>query len=254
MRALVVALTLLASLARPAGAEELMVAAAVSLREPMEAIASRFESTHPGTKVQLVFGASSALAAQAMAGAPLDIFVSADEETIDKLGKAGLVSARSRRVIAGNQLVVIVAADFKMPITSAADLKRPEVRRIALPERAVPLGHYAREWLAAQGLLEALAPRLVITEHARATLAVVDAGNAEAGIVYATDARVATSARVAFTPPAAQQPRIVYVAAQVAKAPWPALAEKFLLALTEADAQATLAAAGFTPPPGPAPH
>ena len=254
MRALLVALSLLLSLSRPAGAEELLVAAAVSLREPLEAIATRFENSHPGTKVQLAFGASSALAAQAMAGAPLDVFVSADEATIDALGKAGLVRERSRRVIAGNQLVVIVAADFKTPITSAADLKRPEVRRIALPERAVPLGHYAREWLAGQGLLETLTPKLVTTEHARATLAAVDAGNAEAGIVYTTDARVATSARVAFTPPAAQQPRIVYVAAQIAKAPWPALAEKFLRALTEADAQATLAAAGFAPPPGPAPR
>jgi molybdate transport system substrate-binding protein len=254
MRSLLIALSLAASLARPAGAAELLVAAAVSLREPLEAIAKRFESAHPGTQVQLAFGASSALAAQAKAGAPLDVFVSADEATLDALARAGLVRDGSRRAIAGNQLVVIVAADFATPIASAADLKRPEVRRIALPERAVPLGHYAREWLAGQGVLEALTPELVATEHARATLAAVDAGNAEVGIVYTTDARAATSARVAYTPPAAQQPRIVYAAAQIERAPQPALAEQFLLALTQAEAQATFAAAGFAPPPGPAPR
>ena len=250
MRIFALVFALIAGLARPSDAEELLVAAAVSLREPLEAVAKDFEQAHPGVRVQLALGATSALAAQAKAGAPLDVFVAADEETIAALAKQGLVRERSGRVIAGNQLVVIAAADFEETIASAADLARPEIRHIALPEPAVPLGHYAREWLAGQGMLEKLKPRIVPTEHARATLAAVDAGNAEVGIVYATDARVATSARVAFTPPAAQQPRIVYVAAQLAKAPLPALAEAFLATLVGADGRTALAAAGFSPPPG----
>ena len=101
-----------------------------------------------------------------------------------------------------------------------------------------------------QELLEALSPRFVTTEHARATLAAVDVGNAEAGIVYATDVKAARSARVAFTPPAAEQPRIVYVAAQLAGALAPALARSFLAALSDPAARRDLEAAGFTPPPG----
>jgi molybdate transport system substrate-binding protein len=248
MRTLAIAFALIALLGKPAGAEDLLVAAAVSLQEPLETIARQFEAKHAGARVQLAFGSSSALAAQAKAGAPLDVFVAADAETIAALAAAGLVREGSQRVIAGNQLVVIAAADFEAPLASAADLARPELRRIALPERAVPLGHYAREWLASQGLLASLGPRLVPTEHARATLAAVDAGNADAGIVYATDARLARSARVAFIPPPSEQPRIVYVAAPIADAP--ALAEEFVTLLAGGDARAALAAAGFSPAPG----
>jgi molybdate transport system substrate-binding protein len=250
MRRASLTLALVALLAKPAGAGDLLVAAAVSLRGPLETIARRFESEHAGTHVQLAFGASSALAAQAKAGAPMDVFVAADEETIAALAAAGLVRKGAQQVIAGNTLVVIASRDLHVPIESAADLSRPEVRRIALPEAAVPLGHYGREWLAGRGLLATLAPRLVATEHARATLAAVDAGNADAGIVYATDAREASSARVAFTPPPGEQPRIVYLAALLTSAPAPGLGEQFLVALTGADARRDLVAAGFAPPPG----
>ena len=250
MRTFGVALALAAIAARSAGAEELLVAAAVSLREPLEAIAHRFEERHPGTRVQLAFGASSALAAQARTGAPFDVFLAADEESLDALAAAGLVPAGSRKTIAGNRLVVIASADLRVRIEGAADLQRPEVRRIALAERAVPVGHYAREWLARMELLETLAPRFVTTEHARATLAAVDAGNAEAGIVYATDMKAARSARVAFTPPDAEQPRIVYVAAQLTSARAPTLAGKFLAALSDSAARRDFEAAGFLPPPG----
>ena len=250
MRRLWITLALAALLARPAAAEELLVAAAVSLREPLEAIAHRFEAGHPGAHVQLAFGASSALSAQARAGAGFDVFLAADSESLDALAKAGLVREGSRSVLAGNRLVVIAAPDLKAPLRSAADLAQPEIRRIALAEPAVPVGHYAREWLAARGLLETLKPRMVGLEHARATLAAVDSGDAQAGIVYATDARTARSARVAFTPPEAEQPRIVYLAAQLTGGRAPALAAAFLAALKTPEARSDLAAAGFLPPPG----
>jgi molybdate transport system substrate-binding protein len=238
-----------ATAAAPAAAAELLVAAAVSLREPLETIARRFEAAHPGTRVQLALGASSALSAQARAGAPFDVFLAADEESVDALEAAGLLRAGTRQAFAGNRLVVIASPELRVPIASAADLERPEVRRIALAERAVPVGHYAREWLARKGLLEKLGPRVVSTEHARATLAAVDVGNAQAGIVYATDTKAARSARVAFTPPDAEQPRIVYVAAQLARERPPALASAFLAALVDPAGRRDLATAGFTPPP-----
>jgi molybdate transport system substrate-binding protein len=249
MRKLCVVLVLAAIAAWPASAEELLVASAVSLREPLEAIARRFEAGSPGVRVQLVFGASSALTAQAKAGAPFDVFLAADEQSVDALAAEGLLREGSRKPIAGNHLVVIASADVRVPITSAADLARPEVRRIALAERAVPVGHYAREWLAREGMLEALAPRFVTTEHARAALAAVDVGNAEAGIVYATDMRAARSARVAFTPPEAEQPRIVYVAALLESGRARAPADAFLAALGDSAAARDFETAGFPPPP-----
>jgi len=254
MRTLGAALALAATLAKPAGAEELLVAAAVSLREPLTAIVQRFEEGHPGARVQLALGASSTLAAQARAGAAFDVFIAADEPSLAALAAAGLVREGSRTTIAGNRLVVIASSELRVPIERAADLERPEVRRIALADRAVPVGHYAREWLARMNLLEALASRFVTTEHARATLAAVDAGNAEAGIVYATDMKAARSARVVFTPPGAEQPRVVYVAAELTGARAPALAGAFLAALSDPAARRDFEAAGFPPPPAdPAP-
>jgi molybdate transport system substrate-binding protein len=250
MRWLGLVLALVAAGAPAAWADELLVAAAVSLREPLEAIARRFESGHAGLRVQLAFGASSALAAQARAGAPLDVFVSADAETITALASVGLVRAAEARTIAGNRLVVIVAPGIAAEVARAADLAKPELRRIALPERAVPLGRCARAWLERAGILAALEPRLIATEHARATLAAVDGGHAEAGIVYATDARTASGARVAFAPPEAEQPAIVYVAAPTVDARGPELARGFVAALLGAAARRDFAAAGFAPPPG----
>ena len=248
MRRLWIVLGWMALLVRPAGAEEVMVAAAVSLREPLDAIAKRFEAGHRGAHVQVAFGASSALVAQAKAGAPFDVFLSADEQSLDALAEVGLLRAGTRRTLAGNRLVVVASPGLKTPIASAADLERPDVRRIALAEKAVPVGHYAREWLARKGLLEKLEPRIVSLEHARATLAAVDSGNAEAGIVYATDARVARSARVAFTPPDGEQPPIVYGAALLTSGKAPGLAGELMSALYEPAARHDLVEAGFLPP------
>ncbi len=227
-----------------AAAEEILVASAVSLREPLAEIARRFERAHPDVRVRLSFGASSVLAAQVRAGAPIDLLVAADERIVHALAEDGI--AGDPIVVAGNRLVVIQAEGAAARITSAEDLMGPSIRRIAVPPRAVPVGRYARGWLVRLGLLDKLAPRMVQTEHARATLAAVDAGDADAAIVYATDAQIARSARIAFELPAAEQPRIVYAAARIAEARQPEDADAFLDFLTAPGAQKTLAAAGFS--------
>jgi molybdate transport system substrate-binding protein len=234
-----------------AAADELLVAAAVSLREPLTEIATRYSAQDGDAGVRLTFGASSALAAQVRAGAPVDVLVSADERILDDLLQQGLLDADSRVVIASNRLVVLVAEGLGVPIERPDDLTRPEVRRVAAPEFAVPVGRYAREWLRRRGLLERLAPRLIPTEHARATLAAVDHGQADAAIVYATDARLARSARIAFEVPDAEQPRIVYAAALVQASTRIRPAHEFLTFLTSRAARDALRAAGFVPPRDP---
>lgn len=199
----------------PAPAEELVLAGAVSLREPLEAVLGDYRARHPEDRVDLALGASSFLAAQIRAGAPVDVFASADARIVDALVGEGRVAEDAHAVLARNRLVVVRARGLSAELRTADDLRGPAVRRIAVPDGAVPVGRYAREWLAARGLLDALAPRLVPTEHARATLAAVDDGHADAAIVYATDARVARSARVAFAVPADEQPDILYAAARV---------------------------------------
>jgi molybdate transport system substrate-binding protein len=224
------------------------VGAAASLAEPLAAIAAAYEASHPGFRVRVVLGASNVLAEQMRSGAPIGLVVCADPQIIDRLVAEGLVAPGGRRRVAGNRLVVLVRAELAGRVGSAADLARPEVARIAVPDAAVPVGRYGREWLAARGLLSALAPRLVATEDARASLAAVDAGNADAALVYATDARLARSARVAFEIPAAEQPEIAYEAALRADAG--AEARSFFAFLAGPRAWQALAASGFSPPPG----
>jgi molybdate transport system substrate-binding protein len=234
----------------PRAEEPLRVGAAASLGEPLEVIAARFAELGTGATVQLVFGASSDLAAQLRAGAPLDVLLSADEEIAQALETEGLVS--SLRTFAANRLVVIASEEVAAQLAQPADLIGPAVRRLALPAAAVPVGHYAREWLARHGLSKALEQRVVQTQHARATLAAVEAGNADAAIVYVTDARSAGSARVAFEIPDAEQPRIAYVAALVRDAQQPEQAARFLEYLGDAEAAGTLRDAGFGTPGAPA--
>lgn len=246
-RVLCAALLLLCACARHEQAP-LHVAAAASLREVAEAIGARFDEAHPGRKAELSFGASSELAAQLRAGAPIDVLLSADEEIPRALEKEGL--ANSLRAFAGNRLVVIASAEAAPRITQPDDLK--SVERIVMPAPAVPVGHYAREWLKTRGLAEAVEAHVIQTENVRATLAAVEAGNADAAIVYVTDARVAKSARVAFEIPEAERPKIVYMAAVSAATRQPELAARFLDFLAGAEASALLRDAGFGLPGAPA--
>lgn len=234
-----------------AGADELLVGAAISVRQPLLEIAARYGVERPGARVRLTFGATSSLAAQVRAGAPIDVLVSADERIVDELERRGFVAREGRREFALNRLVVLVAADLEISVDRPENLDRPEVKRIAIPEVAVPVGRYAREWLASRGLLKKLEGRIVPTAHARATLAAVDHGQVDVAIVYATDARLSRAARVAFEVPEAEQPRIAYVAARVTNSQHRELANDFLAYLGNQATEAVLRRAGFTVPEDP---
>jgi molybdate transport system substrate-binding protein len=248
-RRLLGAVVLLALFPAPVGADELLVAAAASLRSPCTQIAARFEAEHPETGITLTFGASNLLAAQIAGGAPVDVFLSADVRSVDRLESSGLLLPGSRRAFAGNRLVAVQAEHLPAPIREAQELLGPEVRRIALPDPAVPVGRYAREWLARRGLLRDVEQRAVRTEDARATLAAVDLGHVDAAIVYATDAVLARAARVAFTIAPEEQPPIAYVGAATRRAAEPDTARSFLDFLVGPGA-AVLQEAGFSEPPG----
>jgi molybdate transport system substrate-binding protein len=238
-------------LAAAASAEELVVASAISLREPATRIGAAFETDRPGARVRFSFGGTNLLAAQVRAGAPIDVLLSADERIVEGLVQEGMVPGDARFELARNRLVVVEPGDARLPLDGPEDLARADVRRIAVPESAVPVGRYARDWLERRGLLAAVLPRLVPTEHARATLAAVDYGHVDAAIVYATDARIARSAVVAFEVPAAEQPRIRYLAARMTHTPRRELADAFLTFLRGAIARASLEQAGFGLPEAP---
>ena len=227
------------------------VSAAVSLTEPLERVAAEFER-ETGTPVELNLAGSSTLAAQIVAGAPVDVFVSADERQLDRVAAESLIDADTRVVLLSNRLAVVVPAGAPPAPRDAAGLRDPAFRRIAVGDPAgVPAGVYARTYLVSLGLWDRLAPRLVPTRSVRAALAVVEAGDADAGIVYRTDALSSGEVAVAFEVPADEGPAIAYPAAVLADAPNPAGAARFLAHLQRPAARDAFRRAGFVVPERP---
>jgi molybdate transport system substrate-binding protein len=226
-----------------AQAAELLLFAAASLTEALRELALVWEKAGH-QRIAFSFGASSDLARQIQAGAPADVFFSADAARVAELEKAGLVKPGISRNVLSNTLVVVVPAGAGATIREPADLKT--VRRLALanPE-AVPAGMYAKKWLEAQGLWEALAPRVVPALDVRAALAAVEAEQADAGIVYATDAALSKQVRVAVRVPRAQGPPIVYALAPIAASKNAEEARALVGFLTSADAKPIYERFGF---------
>jgi len=185
------ALTLALMATGLAHAADVTVSAAASLTNAFKELAPAFEAAHPGTKVQFNFAASDALLAQIAKGAPVDVFASADQETMDKAQQQKLLVDGSRRNFVSNALVVITPAQNGVPVKSLAELQQPTVKRIAIgrPE-GVPAGRYAKAALEKANLWTALEPKAVFAQNVRQALDYVARGETEAGFVYATDAFV----------------------------------------------------------------
>lgn len=179
-------------LACPAfAAGELTVSGAASLTNAFTEIKDLFEKKYPGVKVRTNFAASNPLLKQMEEGAPVDVFASADQETMDKAEAKKLIDAGTRRDFALNDLVMVVPSDGKLSLASAKDLTRPEVKRIAVGNPAsVPAGRYAKAALMAAGLWDTLQPKYVFGASVRQALDYVGRGEVDAAFVYRTDALI----------------------------------------------------------------
>jgi molybdate transport system substrate-binding protein len=222
-----------------------LVFAAASLTDALKEIAASWEIAG-GESVVFNFAASSLLARQIREGAPADLFLSADEAQMDGLERAGLVVPGTRRSVLSNTLVVVVPADSTLRIASERDLAGKGVERIALAEpTSVPVGVYSKKFFERVGIWDALTPKVVPTENARATLAAVESGNVDAGIVYRTDAAISKHVRIAFEIPAAMGPAISYPFALVKGAPRETEARRFLAYIGSPAARAVFVRYGF---------
>jgi molybdate transport system substrate-binding protein len=228
-------------------AEPITVSAAISLTDALTAIGQEYGREARGS-VRFNFGASNVLARQIVDGAPVDLFISADEAQMDVVAAAGLVLDGSRIALLRNQLAIVVPNDRSKTMTGPRELTAPIYRRIAIGDpAAVPAGVYAKAYLQQENLWAALEPRLVPTSSVRAALGAVESGAADAAIVYRTDARVATRATVAFVVPIDRGPRIVYPAAMIRASRATAETRRFLDFLRGAAASRIFQSFGFTP-------
>jgi molybdate transport system substrate-binding protein len=226
----------------------LHVAAAVSLTEVLQTASRRYEQA-TGDRVVLNFAASNVLSRQIEAGAPVDVFVSADASQMERLVVRDLVVSDTVADLLANQLVVVTPSGRPLPSPAPGGLMDPAVKRIALGDpAAVPAGVYARRWLERLDLWERVEPRVVPSGSVRAALAAVEAGNADAAVVYFTDARTSRAIDVAYVVPVEQAPPVVYPAAVIAGRPAGDRARRYLAWLRGPEATPIFTAAGFTRP------
>ncbi len=244
----VIVLVLAAATALAAQATDLTVSAAASLTNAFKDLAPIFESENPGTRVQLNFAASGALLQQIAKGAPVDVFASADQQTMDEAQKQGLVQQAARRNFVSNALVVIVPAAGTKPVATLKNLTQPPFERVAigLPD-SVPVGRYTKGLLEAEGLWTAMEPRMIGAQSVRQALDYVARGEVDAGFVYSSDAALMPGKVKVALAVAATQP-ILYPVAPVAASANLATAQRFVEFLGSPQAQAVLTKYGFGKP------
>jgi molybdate transport system substrate-binding protein len=182
----------------PPPSNKVHVLVAMSTRDAVESVARDFKEA-TGVSVSINGASSSTLAKQIENGADADLFLSADKAWADYLEKRGL--AAERRDLLGNRLVVITPTDIIAKFDDLSDLKAEKFQHIALGQADVPAGAYARQALEKAGVWESVRKRIVEAGDVRAVLNYVERGEAEAGFVYATDARASAKVRVAYNVP-----------------------------------------------------
>jgi molybdate transport system substrate-binding protein len=230
------------------GAQELTVSAAASLTNAFPEIGQRFEQRHPGAKVIFNFAASGPLFQQIAQGAPVDVFASADQKTMNLAQEKGLIVPASRKNFVSNTLVLIAPQDSKLALTGPKDLLNAAVKRVAVGNPvSVPAGRYAEKALSQAGFWQALQPKLIMGESVRQVLDYVSRGEVDAGFVYATDAAVVQGKVKTVAQVQGHQP-IVYPVALVAASRKQALAQEFLNFLFAPESAAILSKYGFGKP------
>jgi molybdate transport system substrate-binding protein len=230
----------------PCKAQEVVVSAAASLTDALREIGTQFMRDNPGIHLRFNFGASGLLQRQIEQGAPVDVFASAGVKEMDALEKEHDLAAGTRRDFASNRLVLIAPKGSKLQDWS--QLAGPSVHRIAIAQpESVPAGRYARSTLEHRGLWDSVQARLVFGQNVRQVLTYVVNGDVDAGMVFATDARLeqARVKVVAGAIPGQDHEPILYPAAVIAASGQKRAAGRLVQYLTEPAAQRILKRYGF---------
>ena len=228
-------------------AEKINVFAAASLKNALDAVSTSWKAD-TAKEATLTYAASNALAKQIEAGAPADIFVSADLTWMKYLGDKGLIAKGSDVQLLGNQIVLVAAKDSKIDLKVESGFKLADAvgsGKLAMANvDSVPAGKYGKAALEKLGVWASVEGKVAQTENVRAALKLVDLGEAPLGIVYATDAKADAAVKVVGTFPADSHPSIIYPAGVIAASKNPDAAE-FLKFLQSDKAKAIFEAQGF---------
>ena len=230
---------------QPIWAADLTVSAAASLTQVFQEIGIQFEAKHPDIKLRFNFAASGALLQQIINGAPVDVFASADTDTMDKAIAKSVVNAADNKIFTTNRLVLITPLQSSVGTKQLSDLKNQDIKRIAMGVPAsVPAGHYAMGSLEKAGLWRDVKDKIIYTQNVKQALDYVSRGEVDAGFVYASDAQLmADKVKTAFqvnTSTPIQYPIAKTVSSAQADA-----ANKFIAFVQSPSGQAVLKKFGF---------
>jgi len=224
----------------------LLIAAAASLQEALKEVDPLFKSANPGMKVNYNFAASGPLQQQIEQGAPVDLFIAAATRQMDALQKKNLILTDTRRNILINSLVLVVPSNSTLGLTSFKQLTNSNVKRISVGEpRSVPAGQYAEEVFKNLGILDQLKSKFVYGNSVRNVLGTIESGNADAGVFYATDAKISNKVKQVATAASNLHSPIVYPMAVITASKNQSTARTYAQFLTSQKAQAVFKKYGF---------
>ena len=223
----------------------LLVSAAISLKDALEEVKPIYQRTKPNISITYNFGASGALQQQIENGAPVDVFVSAAQKQMNALASKNAILPGTRRNLLSNSLVLIVPRNSS-GITSFRQLTDSKVKKIAVGEpRSVPAGQYAEEVFKNLGILQQIKPKLVLGNNVRQVLSFVESGNADAGVVYTTDAKTSRQVKEVATAATNLHSPIVYPVAVLKSSKNVSAAKEYVQFLSGNRARAVFQKYGF---------
>jgi molybdate transport system substrate-binding protein len=234
------------ALTGPALSAPISVLAAASLTDVLPQVGALWKAKGKG-EATFVFDGSSRLAKQIEQGVPADVFFSADVEWMDYLDKAKKIDPSTRKNPIFNELVLIVPSNSSLLIKGPADLRSPKIMTLALAGENVPISRYAQAALEHLGIWKEIQPKVVRGDNVRVALHWVASGNANAGVVYRTDALSQKQVRIVYTFPANSYPKVTYATATVTSSKHGKEARDFVTFCESSEAQQIFAKAGFLP-------
>jgi molybdate transport system substrate-binding protein len=224
----------------------LTISVATSLKDSMQEIAKLYKEERSGVAITFNFGASGALQKQIEHGAPVDLFISAGRKQMDTLKEKELLDNSTIMNLLRNELVLITPKNSNLVIKGFTDLANKNLKTVAVGEpRSVPAGQYAEEALKYYNILDGIKSKTVQAKDVREILTWVEGGNADAGIVYKTDAMVSQKVKVAAIAPESSHSPIEYPAAVIKGSKYTAASKDFLAYLSGNKAQAVFEKYGF---------
>jgi len=238
-----------AELAHAEPKTEIIVSAAISLKNAFEEIGKFYESQNENSKVTFNLGASGDLVAQIKGGAPVDVFASAALKDMDDLENAGFALKETRTNFVENTVVLIVPASTKVMITSFDDLKKAEIKKIAVGNpKTVPVGRYSGETFQYYKISDMIKDKLVFAENVRQVLEYVAQDEVDAGVVYSTDAAtLPQQVKIIVTAPDTSHKPIIYPIAVVKGTKNEKAARNFIALVLSEEGRKILSKYGFKP-------